>query len=131
MATRSSGSSRKSLKVLPKSRLVARSMALAFGRSSVTSRMAPRRLLRTTSGLGSDIGIAPPDDERVGGKSAAALGCYDERIDLQLHDRDRLAERKPLHRLDRVEGGREVRSEEHTSELQSLMRTSYAVFCLK
>src|SRR3546814_10496479 len=26
---------------------------------------------------------------------------------------------------------RMVRSEEHTSELQSLMRTSYAVFCLK
>src|SRR3546814_9959860 len=26
---------------------------------------------------------------------------------------------------------RGVRSEEHTSELQSLMRTSYAVFCLK
>src|SRR3546814_5794352 len=25
----------------------------------------------------------------------------------------------------------QVRSEEHTSELQSLMRTSYAVFCLK
>src|SRR3546814_7058858 len=25
----------------------------------------------------------------------------------------------------------EVRSEEHTSELQSLMRISYAVFCLK
>src|SRR3546814_5131108 len=27
--------------------------------------------------------------------------------------------------------GVEVRSEEHTSELQSLMRSSYAVFCLK
>src|SRR3546814_6360888 len=27
--------------------------------------------------------------------------------------------------------GREIRSEEHTSELQSLMRISYAVFCLK
>src|SRR3546814_8373748 len=27
--------------------------------------------------------------------------------------------------------GPECRSEEHTSELQSLMRTSYAVFCLK
>src|SRR3546814_6632657 len=27
--------------------------------------------------------------------------------------------------------GREHRSEEHTSELQSLMRISYAVFCLK
>src|SRR3546814_1589426 len=28
-------------------------------------------------------------------------------------------------------GTEEVRSEEHTSELQSLMRISYAVFCLK
>src|SRR3546814_1766662 len=28
-------------------------------------------------------------------------------------------------------GGIEQRSEEHTSELQSLMRISYAVFCLK
>src|SRR3546814_8249664 len=29
------------------------------------------------------------------------------------------------------DAGEYVRSEEHTSELQSLMRTSYAVFCLK
>src|SRR3546814_5555723 len=28
-------------------------------------------------------------------------------------------------------GGEQHRSEEHTSELQSLMRISYAVFCLK
>src|SRR3546814_1917593 len=28
-------------------------------------------------------------------------------------------------------GGYQLRSEEHTSELQSLMRISYAVFCLK
>src|SRR3546814_3954788 len=38
--------------------------------------------------------------------------------------------------LDRMRGaalafGAESRSEEHTSELQSLMRISYAVFCLK
>src|SRR3546814_4653778 len=33
---------------------------------------------------------------------------------------------------DAVRGrGEDVRSEEHTSELQSLMRISYAVFCLK
>src|SRR3546814_2820227 len=32
---------------------------------------------------------------------------------------------------DVVTGGWSVRSEEHTSELQSLMRISYAVFCLK
>src|SRR3546814_1570859 len=30
-----------------------------------------------------------------------------------------------------TDGLRTMRSEEHTSELQSLMRTSYAVFCLK
>src|SRR3546814_2652856 len=32
---------------------------------------------------------------------------------------------------DRILRGRSIRSEEHTSELQSLMRISYAVFCLK
>src|SRR3546814_2131291 len=36
------------------------------------------------------------------------------------------------HRRDHfVDGPIDQRSEEHTSELQSLMRTSYAVFCLK
>src|SRR3546814_6639817 len=30
-----------------------------------------------------------------------------------------------------IQNGRLARSEEHTSELQSLMRISYAVFCLK
>src|SRR3546814_5494932 len=42
--------------------------------------------------------------------------------------------RRRCHRLLRrqIHGrNREDRSEEHTSELQSLMRTSYAVFCLK
>src|SRR3546814_1295519 len=31
----------------------------------------------------------------------------------------------------RIDVGENLRSEEHTSELQSLMRISYAVFCLK
>src|SRR3546814_9032709 len=31
----------------------------------------------------------------------------------------------------RLEGGKFVRAEEHTSELKSPMRISYAVFCLK
>src|SRR3546814_4769522 len=34
-------------------------------------------------------------------------------------------------RAGRIDGLQEARSEEHTSELQSLMRISYAVFCLK
>src|SRR3546814_1025741 len=33
--------------------------------------------------------------------------------------------------LSDIDGFTQVRSEEHTSELQSLMRISYAVFCLK
>src|SRR3546814_6883760 len=52
--------------------------------------------------------------------------------------RERAARRADLHRagLGRREGARVLRagkrrSEEHTSELQSLMRSSYAVFCLK
>src|SRR3546814_3678530 len=40
------------------------------------------------------------------------------RIDVDVFDRNRLRRAVP-------------RSEEHTSELQSLMRISYAVFCLK
>src|SRR3546814_3721726 len=34
-------------------------------------------------------------------------------------------------RNDAASSGTSLRSEEHTSELQSLMRISYAVFCLK
>src|SRR3546814_1768357 len=50
----------------------------------------------------------------------------------RLHDRLDMADRQgntaiPVHRPCAVER----RSEEHTSELQSLMRISYAVFCLK
>src|SRR3546814_3182111 len=43
------------------------------------------------------------------------------------HDHQRVLQ------IDRVVGAETelARSEEHTSELQSLMRTSYAVFCLK
>src|SRR3546814_1407540 len=66
------------------------------------------------------------------------------------HRRDRRTDQRRLRALDHREPGRPVRphggfrrrvrsgeaiysqrSEEHTSELQSLMRISYAVFCLK
>src|SRR3546814_6623049 len=39
--------------------------------------------------------------------------------------------RRARRRHDRRRPHRQGRSEEHTSELQSLMRISYAVFCLK
>src|SRR3546814_5509069 len=52
----------------------------------------------------------------------------------RLLDRHDAAARHPHgQRLARTLAGAEfrIRSEEHTSELQSLMRISYAVFCLK
>src|SRR3546814_9231430 len=48
-------------------------------------------------------------------------------FDLQLDAWQRLDGRRPIQLA--LEGT--SRSEEHTSELQSLMRISYAVFCLK
>src|SRR3546814_8222934 len=58
----------------------------------------------------------------------AVLWFRDSRCDRQVLLRlARRADR--LHGL--VQGAMRKRSEEHTSELQSLMRISYAVFCLK
>src|SRR3546814_2636871 len=56
---------------------------------------------------------------RVEQDRASARECID------IAPRHRRDARQVLHRVQRR------RSEEHTSELQSLMRTSYAVFCLK
>src|SRR3546814_1913341 len=47
------------------------------------------------------------------------------------HPADHLAHRAAAAVAELDHRGRARRSEEHTSELQSLMRISYAVFCLK
>src|SRR3546814_2295134 len=56
----------------------------------------------------------------------------DPHVGLLHRGTEKLAESKPFNQsigyMDRLDY---VRSEEHTSELQSLMRISYAVFCLK
>src|SRR3546814_10047131 len=66
-----------------------------------------QRLLGKTGGYGGKLGLA--DDWAV--RIIKAVGNYGEMYDRNLGDGSR--------------------SEEHTSELQSLMRISYAVFCLK
>src|SRR3546814_9904008 len=51
---------------------------------------------------------------------------------VERHAAERLAGRQPVEADPGIVGGdTRRRSEEHTSELQSLMRISYAVFCLK
>src|SRR3546814_2490350 len=52
------------------------------------------------------------------------------RLEAQAARAGLLAQRLGLVALGIVVGESRVRSEEHTSELQSLMRNSYAVFCL-
>src|SRR3546814_3670610 len=84
-------------------------------RSPARRRHLDRRRYRR-DGLGRDRAVATggagddrqPDDRRLS-------GCGDRRG-------------QPARM---VGGGMGARSEEHTSELQSLMRISYAVFCLK
>src|SRR3546814_5011862 len=66
-----------------------------------------------------------------------SLGSPPSRLFLRLCGMELSHHPLPLHlsrlrdRGNRTMGGRGGRSEEHTSELQSLMRISYAVFCLK
>src|SRR3546814_6194540 len=64
-----------------------------------------------------------------------AFAFLESPLDRAEHLRDDagvLAARWPRARVVVVDAeGRAARSEEHTSELQSLMRISYAVFCLK
>src|SRR3546814_10465467 len=75
----------------------------------------------------------PPLREGVGrialveDRDAADETIVDE---IGIEDRQRFGEEQPLVD-DRAARQRADRSEEHTSELQSLMRISYAVFCLK
>src|SRR3546814_9205160 len=57
-----------------------------------------------------------------------SLNQIREHLHIQSVKRLRTVERDESHRTTLFD---EKRSEEHTSELQSLMRTSYAVFCLK
>src|SRR3546814_3464343 len=67
------------------------------------------------------------DEHRLVGGVGAAVPANPRRpvIDRQRHRHDR-----PFETAERA-AYRLGRSEEHTSELQSLMRISYAVFCLK
>src|SRR3546814_8842925 len=80
-----------------------------------------------------------PERPRYPKAATVAAGTTAIRHQRILLDPHRVLELEHLHRRVRQVLGRVgdrldtilVRSEEHTSELQSLMRISYAVFCLK
>src|SRR3546814_3363623 len=91
-------------------------------------------------GAAQRIEIAPIDPAVVVEVLGIAVAVE---VDARHAHAQRVADRQVDHPLDLLRiviavlefaGGvetREIRSEEHTSELQSLMRISYAVFCLK
>src|SRR3546814_9116891 len=63
-----------------------------------------------------------------------ALREFARRVAVAGEDRDTVAVlvlRRQFECGFEIRGADDLRSEEHTSELQSLMRISYAVFCLK
>src|SRR3546814_6236600 len=68
--------------------------------------------------------------EGFGGFRALVVEELDADVRAELPGLDRRLTSGNAHEV-AAGGGRAVRSEEHTSELQSLMRISYAVFCLK
>src|SRR3546814_5418076 len=77
-------------------------------------------------GLGWGYCPCPPRPSGLG-RGHASRPCPCRHLDLRSGQYALPGEGGPV-RVDRREDGR---SEEHTSELQSLMRISYAVFCLK
>src|SRR3546814_8107372 len=89
------------------------------------------RLQRRHFQLVADIAVVRPQ-EMIG---VNGLRCAVVAIDLAVELRDAEIDRMNAAALAdtsvRVGHLRAQRSEEHTSELQSLMRISYAVFCLK
>src|SRR3546814_6047633 len=95
--------------------------SLAHHRGDHAGRFALQRVLRRVRGFGFHLAALDlRQDSAVHEEALAAL----------LDDAD-WASRAADAQVDRLHGVLDGRSEEHTSELQSLMRTSYAVFCLK
>src|SRR3546814_8235579 len=70
------------------------------------------------------------DADLVDRPEALADRDHVARLDRAVHEQDDSGEKIP-ERLLKPEADGKARSEEHTSELQSLMRIPYAVFCLK
>src|SRR3546814_8880309 len=76
---------------------------------------------------GTDRGFHPAERPRC----AQGLQGADAQGGRRRHARSAARYRWPHRQYPREPGGQGGRSEEHTSELPSLMRISYAVFCLK
>src|SRR3546814_2180456 len=88
--------------------------------------------------LDGTIPVARYADDRLDFDGGLSMQVFDGRVEVTALSMERpfgvaptLSADFALHDLDLLAITEVFRSEEHTSELQSLMRISYAVFCLK
>src|SRR3546814_6676889 len=93
-------------------------------RSTLTDTLFPYTTLFRSAGLVVEGAVGDEQSGRRIAERQLGLQCL-----ATLHVRRRRADEVEVHLEGAVPHLR--RSEEHTSELQSLMRISYAVFCLK
>src|SRR3546814_7030927 len=116
-------------------------MRISDWSSDVCSSDLPRRSPRRDGGLARPVVeaaarlFADParldilDEQRGGAEFGVAGAAVEDADDFEAGvEADEIGQRDRSHRMVEAEA---ARSEEHTSELQSLMRISYAVFCLK
>src|SRR3546814_4916151 len=98
-----------------------------YQRSYQGSLPAPRARRRQLGLIGRDGFLRAPF--RTGGDVDPGEGDHRQGDQLGAERKRRQRDENRSHAL--ADAGADLRSEEHTSELQSLMRISYAVFCLK
>src|SRR3546814_10077228 len=92
--------------------------------SDLSERRGRQRRVRRRGREGHDEGLL-----RLAKKSDGRFPR--ERFEQEREDDEHLEREREQHDADERRQADDERSEEHTSELQSLMRISYAVFCLK
>src|SRR5579871_346824 len=105
IAIRRSLSALNSVQIWLSRRLIARSIALAFGRSIVTSRTAPSRWILTPSVMSA---ILPESYKCVDRDDASAARPHDDRIHVQLGERIEVLGRVARDRADRANERRHV-----------------------
>src|SRR3546814_9121211 len=109
-------------------------MILRPPRSTRTDTLCPyTTLFRSGQPIGAEIGVALDHRDHALRLRPEQEACTDDRIAADIQDAAAADIRlvADVVGVVVVVGEDHVRSEEHTSELQSLMRISYAVFCLK
>src|SRR3546814_4964088 len=89
-----------------------------------------RRFIANTAAL-SAVAIAAPYVRRANAAGKLSIGLWDHWVPGANEATRKLVEEWAEKEKVAVQMDFITRSEEHTSELQSLMRNSYAVFCLK